>query len=407
MRSRTTRSIVVQSASPTSASFAARRASTSARRWSWIASREPSSQSSSSLVPSASRPDRPDRQRRGPPCSSPRAARRSRTGSTRASTSSSRKPMDRLAQVLVVEDLVALGVDRLALLVDHVVELDDALADVEVEALDPGLGALDRLADDARLDGHVVLEAHPLHQPGDPIRREPLHQVVVERQVEARRARVALAPGPAAELVVDPPAVVALGADDVQAAGRHDHARGPRRRSPGPRRGPSRTSPGRPRPGSGRAGGAGPRPSLPGSPPSLMSVPRPAMLVAIVTAPLRPAWAMIPDSFSWNLALRTSCLIPRRLSISPRISDFSTRHRADQDRPAGLGHLADLVDQGVELALLVAEDEVRLVVADHRRGGSGWRPLRGCRSCGTPRPRSSPYRSSRPACRTAGSSSGR
>ena len=53
---------------------------------------------------------------------------------------------DRLGEVLVAQDLVALGVDRLALLVDDVVELDDALADVEVEALDAGLGALDRLA---------------------------------------------------------------------------------------------------------------------------------------------------------------------------------------------------------------------------------------------------------------------
>ena len=53
-------------------------------------------------------------------------------------------------------------------------------------------------------------------------------------------------------------------------------------------------------------------------------MPRPAMLVAIVTAPDRPAWATMPDSFSWNLALRTSCLMPRRLSIVASISDFST-----------------------------------------------------------------------------------
>ena len=79
------------------------------------------------------------------------------------------------------------------------------------------------LRHEPRLDGDVLLEAQPLHEPGDPLRGEPLHEVVVERQVEARRARVALAAGAAAELVVDAPAVVALGADDVQAAGR-DHA---------------------------------------------------------------------------------------------------------------------------------------------------------------------------------------
>ena len=63
----------------------------------------------------------------------------------------------RVGQVLVVEDLVPLRVDRLAPLVDDVVELDHPLADVEVEALDPALGALDRLAHEARLDRHVVL----------------------------------------------------------------------------------------------------------------------------------------------------------------------------------------------------------------------------------------------------------
>ena len=40
-------------------------------------------------------------------------------------------------------------------------------------------------------------------------------------------------------------------------------------------------------------------------------------------------------------------------------------HGADEDRPALLGHLDDLVDQGVELGRLVAVDEVGLVLADH------------------------------------------
>ena len=47
---------------------------------------------------------------------------------------------------------------------------------------------------------------------------EDAHQVVFERQVEAARARVALAAGAAAELVVDAARLVALGAEDVQAA---------------------------------------------------------------------------------------------------------------------------------------------------------------------------------------------
>ena len=61
-----------------------------------------------------------------------------------------------------------------------------------------------------------------------------------------------------------------------------------------------------------------------GLPPSMMSVPRPAMLVATVTAPLRPAWATIAASRSWYFAFSTSCGTPLRLSILDRSSDFST-----------------------------------------------------------------------------------
>ena len=85
------------------------------------------------------------------------------------------------------------------------------------------------LRHELRLDGDVLLEPEALHEPGDAVGREALHEVVFERQVEARRARVALAAGAAAELVVDAAGVVALGADDVQAAGCDDLARGPPR----------------------------------------------------------------------------------------------------------------------------------------------------------------------------------
>ena len=61
-----------------------------------------------------------------------------------------------------------------------------------------------------------------------------------------------------------------------------------------------------------------------GLPPSMMSVPRPAMLVATVTAPLRPACATICASRSWYFAFSTSFAMPLRLSITERISDFST-----------------------------------------------------------------------------------
>ena len=60
-----------------------------------------------------------------------------------------------------------------------------------------------------------------------------------------------------------------------------------------------------------------------GLPPRMMSVPRPAMFVAMVTAPLRPAWATISASRLWCLALSTSCLMPRLSSRLESRSLFS------------------------------------------------------------------------------------
>ena len=47
------------------------------------------------------------------------------------------------------------------------------------------------------------------------------------------------------------------------------------------------------------------------------------MLVAMVTPPLRPAWATISASCAWYLAFSTTCLTPRFLSIPESRSDFS------------------------------------------------------------------------------------
>ena len=57
----------------------------------------------------------------------------------------------------------------------------------------------------------------------------------------------------------------------------------------------------------------------------MMSVPRPAMFVATVTAPLWPASATIFASLSCCLAFSTVCGMPLRLQQAPESSsDFST-----------------------------------------------------------------------------------
>ena len=109
------------------------------------------------------------------------------------------------------------GVDDLALLVHHLVVLEDVLADLGVAGLDGVLRPLDGLGDHLRLDRHVVgkrLAHHPVHGAGG----EQAHELVLEREVEAALAGVALTAGAAAQLVVDAAALVALGAEHVEAA---------------------------------------------------------------------------------------------------------------------------------------------------------------------------------------------
>ena len=132
----------------------------------------------------------------------------------------------RVAHVLALEHLVAVRVDDPPLLVHDVVVLEDALADEEVLLLDLPLGLLDLLREDARLDRQLVALlvglAEAVEDAVDAVAREQADQVVLRGEEEPRLARVALAAGAAAQLVVDPPRLVALGAADEQAAGLHD-----------------------------------------------------------------------------------------------------------------------------------------------------------------------------------------
>ena len=122
------------------------------------------------------------------------------------------------ADILAIQHLAALAVDDLTLLVHHVVVLQHVLADLEVAAFQLFLGAFQRVGDHAVLDGRVLVDLEGIHQAGDAVAAEQAHQVIFQAQVEAGSTRVALTAGTAAQLVVDAAALVALGADDEQAA---------------------------------------------------------------------------------------------------------------------------------------------------------------------------------------------
>src|SRR4029077_14834530 len=108
---------------------------------------------------------------------------------------------------------------RLWRVVVDVVELEQVLADVEVARLDLALRVLDRARHHARLDRLALGDLERAHDRLQALAGEDLEQRVLEGEEEARASRVALAPGAAAQLVVDAARLVALGADDVQAAG--------------------------------------------------------------------------------------------------------------------------------------------------------------------------------------------
>ena len=90
------------------------------------------------------------------------------------------------------------------------------------------------------------------------------------------------------------------------------------------------------------------------------------MLVAMVTAPGRPASATMCASRSCCLAFSTSWGI---LAVGQQLRQplgGLDRGGADQHRLAALHAVLDVLEDGLELVLLGQEHEVRHVLADHR-----------------------------------------
>ena len=232
-----------------------------------------------------------------------------------------------------------------------------------------------------------------------------------------RGARVALAAGAAAQLVVDAARLVALGAEDVEAArgdhlvvllgGLHLELRG---------------APGQARPLD-LAGLEG----LVGSP-SMAGVGLGADLVLghhlrvaaedDVGAAAghvggdgdRALAAGLGDDLGLALVvLGVQHVVRDAALLEQRGDDLALLHRdgADQDGLPLVVAVRDLVADGVELLALGLVDHVLRVGADRSPGWSGRSPRRACRSWRTPPPRSRPCRSCRPASCTCGSSSGR
>jgi len=76
------------------------------------------------------------------------------------------------------------------------------------------LRAFNPIGDHLRFNRHAFFHTQSFEQRRNPLLGEDAHQVVFERQIEARLARIALAPCAAAQLVVNAPRLMPLGAQD-------------------------------------------------------------------------------------------------------------------------------------------------------------------------------------------------
>ena len=273
-----------------------------------------------------------------------------------------------VGDVIALEHVAAVRVDRLALAVQHVVVLQHVLADLGVAGLDLRLRALDRAADHGGLDRDVVGEVRAGEDRLGGAGLEQAHQVVGQRQVEAALAGVALTAGAAAQLVVDAARLVPLGAEDVEAARLDDLRRLLRHVVAGP------LVDGIPL-GFVLVGGLDRVEAL-----GLHLLHGEELGVAAehdvgaATGHVgRDGHRAEPAGAGDDLGLARVVLRVEDLVLDALLGEQAREvlalldaHRADQHRLAGGVALDDVFDDLVELRLLVLVDEVGLVLADHR-----------------------------------------
>ena len=111
--------------------------------------------------------------------------------------------LDVLSDILAVEHLAALLINKVALHVHHVVKLERALSRLEVAALDGLLRLLERAGEHFVLDGRVLIDAEALKHADEPLGAVKTHDVVRQRQEKPALAGVALTAASAAQLVID------------------------------------------------------------------------------------------------------------------------------------------------------------------------------------------------------------
>ena len=93
------------------------------------------------------------------------------------------------------EQLIALAVDDLTLVIGHIIVLKQLLADIKIARFDLALRRLNRTRHDARFNRFVFRHFQPLHHRAHAVTRKNAQQRIIQRQIKTGRARVTLTTG--------------------------------------------------------------------------------------------------------------------------------------------------------------------------------------------------------------------
>ncbi|MNY46750.1 hypothetical protein D3C86_1819600 [compost metagenome] len=109
-----------------------------------------------------------------------------------------------ILDIVRLQNLAALLVDNLTLLIHDVIILKDDFTDIEVVAFNTFLGGFYSARNHAALNRLILFKTKTVHHVQHVVRTKTLHQFVAERQVELSGTRVSLTSRASAQLVVDP-----------------------------------------------------------------------------------------------------------------------------------------------------------------------------------------------------------
>ena len=122
------------------------------------------------------------------------------------------------AQILLAQNLLALCINNLALLVHNIVIFQNVLTNAKVTCFHLLLGVFNGLGYQAVLNRLIILHTQLIHNASNIIAAKEAHQIVLQAQEEFGRAGVALTRATTTQLVIDTAAFMALGANDMQTA---------------------------------------------------------------------------------------------------------------------------------------------------------------------------------------------